>query len=306
MPYAVQFSAYGGPDVLQLVEVPELTAGPGQVRIAVRAAGVNPYDWKVRRGLMASGADGPVEPQGLGVDLAGVVDQVGEGVTAFAVGDEVLGSASTPAYAEQALAVPANLVTRPATIPWEIAGAIGTAGRTAYRVLRQLDVQTGETLLVHGAAGGVGLFADQLALARGVAVIGTAGEGNHEFLRTLGVIPVVYGDGLEDRVRAVAPDGVDAVFDTAGRGALAASVALAGGADRVITIADGDARRYGVRFSGGDEGTDTSGALAEIVDLIVAGALEVPIWRTYPLAEAAAAHAESEAGHVRGKIVLVP
>lgn len=304
MSKAVQFSTYGAPDVLQLVEVPEPTAGPGQVRIAVRAASVNPYDTKVRSGAFAKDQT-LAAPKGLGNDVAGVVDQVGEGVTELAVGEEVLGTGAST-YAEYALAKPASLAIKPAEVPWDVAGGIGVAGRTAYRVLKQLDVQEGETLLIHGAAGGVGLFADQLAREWGVNVIGTASEANHDYLRTLGVQPVTYGDGLAERVRAIVPDGVDAVFDTAGRGVLALSVELAGGPDRVITISGNDAAEAGVRFSGGDGDTDTSGAFPEIVALIAAGRLEVPIAGRYPLAEAAAAHAQSEGGHARGKIVLLP
>lgn len=304
MVQAVQFSTYGDPEVLELVDVDAPEAGPGQVRIAVRAAGVNPYETKVRAGAMAS-EPAPAGPTGLGSDVAGTVDQVGAGVTAFAVGDDVLGSSSTPSYAQYALADPVNLVARPASILWAVAGGIGIAGRTAYRVLAQLQVQAGETLLVHGAAGGVGTFAVQLARARGARVIGTASESNHELLRGWGVIPVVYGEGLQERVRAVAPEGVDAVFDTAGRGVLPESIALAGGPERVITIADGDASKYGARFSGGDGGVDVSDAFPEIVRRIAAGTLKVPVWRTYPLAQAAAAHRESEGGHLQGKIVLV-
>ncbi|MBF6621261.1 MAG: NADP-dependent oxidoreductase [Patulibacter sp.] len=306
MPRAVRFSHYGGPEVLEIVDVPELHPGPGEVRIAVRAAGVNPYDWKVRRGLMAGGAAAPDGPQGLGSDLAGVVDQVGADVTAFAVGDEVLGSGSSPSYAEQALAKPADLVARPADLPWPIAGGISGTGRTAYRTLTQLGVAGGETLLVHGAAGGVGFVAVQLAVARGVRVVGAASERHHERLRSVGVVPVAYGDGLEDRVRTAAPDGVDAVLDATGHGVLGLSVRLAGGPDRVITIADGAAAEHGVRFSSGDEGVDMSGALAGIVALIATGELEVPIARTHPLDAVADAHRESESGHAGGKLVLLP
>lgn len=306
MPRAVRFSRYGGPEVLEIVDVPELHAGPGEVRIAVRAAGVNPFDWKVRRGYMAGGADAPDEPQGLGSDVAGVVDEVGPDVTAFAVGDEVLGSASSPAYAEQALARPSDLVARPASVPWPVAGGLSVTGRTAYRTLKQLDVTDGETLLVHGAAGGVGFVAVQLAAAWGVRVVGTASEPNHERLRAAGAIPVTYGDGLEDRVRAAAPQGIDAVLDTTGHGVLELSVRLAGGPDRVITIADGSAAEHGVRFSSGDGEVDMADARAELVRMIVAGRLDVPVARTFPLAEAADAHRESESGHADGKIVLVP
>lgn len=306
MPRAVRFSRYGGPEVLEIVDVPDLHPGPGEVRIAVRAAAVNPFDWKVRRGYMAGGAAAPDEPQGLGSDLAGIVDEVGSGVTAFAVGDEVLGSASSPAYAEQALANASDLVRRPAGVPWPVAGGLSVTGRTAYRTLKQLHVAEGETLLVHGAAGGVGFVAVQLAVAWGLRVVGTASERNHERLRSVGAIPVTYGDGLEDRVRAVAPEGVDAVLDTTGHGVLELSVRLAGGPDRVLTIADGAAAEHGVRFSSGDEEVDMADARAELVAMIAAGRLDVPVARTVPMTEVADAHRESESGHADGKIVLLP
>lgn len=204
MSLAVQFTEYGTPDVLRIVDVPPLTAGPGQVRLAVRAAGVNPIDWKILHGSMRQVM--PVDlPGGLGSDVAGVVDQVGEGVTAFSVGDEVLGASITPSYAQSALADPAALVAKPASVPWEVAATLAGTGITAWEVLNKLKISTGETLLVHAAAGGVGTFAVQLAVARGARVIGTASERNHEQLRSFGVEPVTYGEGLVDRVRAISP-----------------------------------------------------------------------------------------------------
>jgi NADPH:quinone reductase-like Zn-dependent oxidoreductase len=305
MSKAMQFSQYGDSDVLKLAEVSEPTAGPSQVRLAVRAAGVNPFDWKVVHGYMAGGR--PLEsPAGLGSDVAGIVDQVGAGVNGLSIGDEVLGAASSPAYAEYALADPSKLIVKPSTVPWEIAGSLAVVGGTAYKVLKLLELSAGERLLVHAAAGGVGLVAVQLAVQRGVRVIGTASESNHELLSSLGVEPVTYGDGLAERVRALAPDGVDAVFDASGRGELALSVELAGGPERVITIAAADAAEHGVRFHGGGGGEDTVTAMREILTLIEAGDLQFPIWRTYPLEQAAAALAESESGHARGKIVLLP
>ncbi len=302
---AIRFSQYGGPEVLQLVDVDDPLAGPGQVRIAVKAAGVNPIEWKLRQGLMAQ-ARPLAFPAGLGSDLAGTIDQTGEGVSGLQVGDEVLGTSVSPAYAQLALAQPADLVAKPAELSWEVAGGVAIAARTAWRTLAELHVASGETLLVHAAAGGVGVVAVQLAHARGVRVIGTASEANHEYLRSLGVLPVAYGEGWEERVRALAPDGVDAVLDGSGRGELPGSIALAGGTERVVTIAAYDAAEHGVLFSGPQSTIDASPALGEVVPLIAAGKVLLPIARTYPLADAAAAHAESEAGHVRGKIVLVP
>jgi NADPH:quinone reductase-like Zn-dependent oxidoreductase len=268
---------------------------------------VNPIEWKVRSGMMAQFSPREL-PSGLGTELAGVVDQLGEGVTDWTVGQDVLGFSVTPAYAELAVCNATDIVPRPGGIPWEIAGGTPVGARTAYRVLDLLELKPGETLLIHAAAGGVGLFATQLALERGAHVIGTASESNHEFLSSIGATPVSYGDGLYDRVLELAPGGVDAVLDASGRGELPLSIGLAGGPDRVITIvAAQQAAELGVRFSGGP-GTpvDTGAALTVAVDLLVSGRLELPIWRTHRLADAAAAHAESEAGHLRGKIVLLP
>jgi NADPH:quinone reductase-like Zn-dependent oxidoreductase len=305
MSKAIRFSEFGGPEVLELVDVDPPQPGAGEVRVAVRAAGVNPADFKIRRGLFSK-ADRPPAPQGLGFDLSGTVDAVGEGVTAFAVGDAVLGAAAGGAYAELALARADGLVAKPAELSWEVAAAIGVPARTAYRLLELLRVGAGDTLLVHAATGGVGLVAVQLARRRGARVIGTASPSNHDFLRELGAEPVAYGEGLADRLRAVAPDGVDAVLDASGRGELPISIELAGGTERVITIAANDAAEHGVVFSAGDDGVDVSGAFPEIVAALADRDLVMPIHRRFPLAEAAAAHAESEAGHVRGKIVLIP
>ncbi len=307
MSKAIQFARYGGPEVLEIVDVPEPHASKGQVRIAVRAVGVNPIEWKVRRGMMAE--VNPLSlPAGLGSELAGVVDEVGDEVTEWQVGDEVLGFAKTPAYAELALADPASLVAKPAALDWATAAALPIGVRTAYRVLELLHVGDGDVLLIHAAAGGVGLFAVQLARARGARVIGTASEANHAFLRSLGAEPVAYGDGLRERVLALAPDGVDAVLDASGRGELPLSIELAGGTERVITIAAPDAAAHGVTFSGGAGGptVDTSAAIPLALELLADDRLQVPIHKALPLAEAASAHAESERGHLRGKIVLLP
>jgi NADPH:quinone reductase-like Zn-dependent oxidoreductase len=297
---AVEYREHGDSSVLTLGERTAPEPGPGQVRLAVRAAGVNPFDWKVRRGLFGPSMPGsfPAVP---GSDVAGVVDAVGPEVTEFAVGDEVLGAASG-SYAEMALASARNLVAKPATLSWADAAALNTGVTTAYRALALLDLSEGETLLVNGAAGTVGSVAAQIGLGRGLTVIGTASESNHEYLRSLGVVPVLYGDGLVDRVRAIGK--VDAALDASGRGALPALIELTGGADRVITIADGQAGELGVRFSSGSADEQVPGALAEGVALAAAGRLTLPV-TTYPLAEAAKAQDESEAGHVRGKLVLL-
>lgn len=299
---AVQFSEYGGPEVLSVAEVPTPEPGPGQVRIEVEAAGVNPIDWKTRSGYR------PVEfPAGLGSDLSGVVDAVGPGVTGLTVGDEVFGWSSSPSYAEYALAEPASIVRKPASVDWKVAAGIGVAGRTAVRCLRELHVTAEDTLLVTAAAGGVGVFAVQLARRTGARVIGTAGPANLGFLKTLGAEGIEYGDGFADRIRAIASAGVDAVLDASGRGELPALIDLAGGGERVVSVADPKAAEKGARFgSAADSSVDVSDALSLLAELLEREELEVPIWRTFPLAQVQAAHRESEAGHLRGKIILVP
>lgn len=301
---AIVFEEFGGPEVLHPARVEDPHPGPGQVRVKVRAAAVNPMDYKIRRGWMED-----VFPTSLpaipGAEFAGVVDVTGEGVTDVAVGDEVLGWSATGSYAEYALADAALVAPKPPELSWPDAAALTIASNTAQRVLDELGVEAGETVLLHGAAGAVGSAAVQLAAARGATVIGTASPGNHDYLRVLGATPVEYGDGLVGRVRALAPQGVDAVFDAAGRGALPDSIELRGGTtERIVTIADPDAGTYGVSFSGG--GSRSGKQLAEHARRAADGELRVPVAETFPLDEAARAQELSEAGHVRGKVVLLP
>jgi NADPH:quinone reductase-like Zn-dependent oxidoreductase len=304
MSLAVQFSEYGTSEVLQVVDVAPADAGPGQVRISVRAAGVNPVDWKILQGFMRD--QFPVQfPAGLGNDVAGVVDQVGPGVTAFKVGDEVLGLSLSPSFAQHAIADPASLVAKPATVPWEVAGSLAGAGGTAWIGLDRLGLVEGETLLIHAAAGGVGTFAAQLAVSRGVDVIGTASAANQHFLRSLGVTPVVYGEGLGERVRSLAPNGVDAVLDASGRGEIPLSIELAGGPQRVLSLVAFDQADTGIQLHDTGAGNPTQ-ALRDILTLLGAGRLQVPISDTYPLSAAAKALDESRSGHTRGKSVLLP
>ncbi|MFB7274025.1 NADP-dependent oxidoreductase [Streptomyces sp. NPDC056244] len=302
---AAVFEKFGGPDVLHTQNIDEPHAGPGEVRVAIRAAGVNPMDWKIRHGWMEQHffTKLPAVP---GLEFAGVVDETGEGVTDMAVGDDVVGWTATGAYAQYALAE--TVVSKPPSLGWEEAAAIPVAGETARRVLDQLAVRRGETLLLHGAAGGVGSVAVQLAVARGATVIGTASPANHDYLRSLGAIPVAYGEGLVERVRAVAPQGVDAVFDTAGRGALPDSIELRGGTtDRIITIADPGAADHGVTFSSGVTAPGRKrAALAENVRLAAEGKLRLRVAGTFPLSDAAKAQETSESGHAGGKLVIKP
>ncbi|WP_405928816.1 NADP-dependent oxidoreductase [Streptomyces griseus] len=302
---AIVYEEFGGPDVLHLARLDPPRPGPGQVRVAVRAAGVNPLDHKIRNGWMEGVFPTPL-PATPGAEFAGVVQETGEGVTAFAPGDEVLGWSATGSYATEALAGAAALARKPEGLSWEQAAALPVATDTASRVLDELALAEGETLLLHGAGGGVGSAAVQLATARGATVIGTASPANHDYLRVLGAVPVAYGDGLVERVRELAPEGVDAVFDASGRGALPASIELRGGTtDRIVTIADGDAAELGVAFSPGG-GPPSAERLAESARLAAIGELRVEIAQVFPLADAASAHALSEGGHVRGKLVLLP
>lgn len=303
---AVQYARYGGPEVLEIVEREDPQPGPGQVRLAVRAASVNPIDWKLRSGGMAS-SDAPSHPVIAGVDLAGTVEAVGEGVTAFGVGDDVLGNATGGAYAEKALAPADGLAAKPAGVPWEVAGSLPVVAGTAYRVLAELglgegDDTAGKVLVVTGASGGVGVVATQVAVARGITVIGSASARHQDDVAALGATPVVYGEGFADRVRAVT-DHVDAAFDTAGKGALGDLVALTGSADRVITIADPDAQAHGVTFSSGG---GVEGALADFAAGVAAGRYRAPAVVVYPLEQAGQAQEDNRTGAVSGKLVLTP
>jgi NADPH:quinone reductase-like Zn-dependent oxidoreductase len=309
---SVQFSEYGpAADVLRVVEVPEPHAGPGQIRIAVRASGVAPGEVLIRSGAVRDVIAIPL-PFATGFDAAGVVDEVGAGVDGVAVGDEVFGMATTATRATNAdLAVLAAWAPKPVAWSWAEAGGAAGSVETSTRVLDRLGLTSGQTLLVQGAAGAVGSVAVQLAVARGITVIGTASEGNHEHLRSLGAVPTTYGPGLVERVRAIGP--VDAVFDCAG-GALPDLVTIAGDPSRVVTIADFRAADHGVHMSHGAPVDGSLGAadpvavhgLAIAVGLAEEGRLHIPVAATFPLADVAAAHELSETKHARGKIVLVP
>jgi NADPH:quinone reductase-like Zn-dependent oxidoreductase len=296
---AARFSRFGGPEVLEIVDLPDPHAGPGQVRIAVRAAGVNASDWKKRRGLMDEEL-----PQTMGYEAAGIVDEVGEGVADVACGDRVFGF-SPDGAAQAELAVLSYYAPIPLSLDFPGAAALPAAVETATRALDQLGVGSSSTLLISGASGSVGSAAVQLAVVRGARVIGTASPANHDYLRSLGAEPVAYGEGLVERVRALAPDGVDAALDVAGSGVLPELIDLAGGPGPVVTIADFDgAQEHGVRFSRGDTGRAVH-ALSDIGGLIDSGRFSPPLMRTFPLTEIAAAHQVGEDGHGRAKLVLL-
>lgn len=298
---AIRFDGYGGPEVLHLAEAEPPALGPGKVRVRVRAAGVNPFDGKVRSGAMQAMIKRKL-PSIPGFEIAGVVAAVGEDVTGFAPGDAVLGRSTTGAYAEYALA--GEIVAKPEGLAWEAAAALPVAVGTAQRILQELEVGPGETLLVHGGAGAVGTMAVQLAVARGAKVVATASAGNQDYLASLGATPTTYGDGLVERVRALAPAGVDAVFDVAGKGALPASIELRGGTDRIVTIADPDAQKFGVPFVSVTPGATSAAELAEAAEQAAAGKLVVTLGAVLPLEDAAEAHRIVDGGHVRGKVVL--
>ena len=297
---ALQFKEYGGPAVLTVGDAPEVHAGPGQIRVAVRASSVNPLDWKIRAGFLAQGK--PLTGPGyLGSDAAGVVDEVGDGVTDVAVGDDVFGlGANTNAE----FAVLESWAKKPASVDWAVAAAAGVGAETAIRAFELVGVQVGTTLLIDGGAGGVGAVAVQIALARGASVIATAGPGNQDYLREIGATPVLYGDGLVDRVRTLDPDGVDAVFDVAGRTPLADLVKLVPSPAQVVTIAQFELGDSGVQLTTG-RSPNASQSLAETAELLEQNKLVIKI-QTFPLARAGEAHEISQGGHVRGKLVLVP
>ncbi|WP_020143041.1 NADP-dependent oxidoreductase [Terracoccus sp. 273MFTsu3.1] len=297
---AIVIDRFGGPEELHEAQRPDPQPAPGQVRVRVEAVGVNPADGKARGGLMAS--PDTVFPLVLGLEAAGVVDALGDGVADVAVGDRVVGFAEGGAYAE--LAVLSTYAVLPDALDATVAVSLPVAGETSRRVLRLLGVQPGETLLVHGASGVVGEVATQLAVAGGATVIGTASAANQERVAALGATPTTYGDGWLERVRALAPNGVDAVFDASGAGVLDESVELLGGSDRLVTIADPAAFTTGITFSGTSE--RSAQELADLVAQRASGAVTTTISRVLPLAEASAAQALSDSGRAGGKLVLVP
>jgi NADPH:quinone reductase-like Zn-dependent oxidoreductase len=297
---AIQFARFGGPEVLEEVEVPEPHAAAGQIRVAVKAVGVNPVDWKLRRGMMGGDL-----PRRTGLEVAGVVDEIGDGVTDVSVGDEVFGSVEGGNGAAD-FAVLAHYARVPRSLDFAGAAGLPVAVETATRTLDLLDVSDGQTVLVNGAAGAVGISTVQLARVRGARVIGTASAANHDYLLSFGAAATTYGDGLVARVRELALNGVDRAIDDAGGGALPALVELAGGPEHVVTIADYQgAQETGVRMSGGANAKRAWYALGEIGELIDAGRFTLPVAQTFPLEQIADAQRLSEGGHVRGKLVLL-
>ncbi len=299
---AVVFDEYGTADVLRLTNLPLPTPGPGEIRVRVRAAGVQPADCATRSGWFAQRGMAPF-PRQLGNEFAGVVDAVGADVASPAVGDEVLGWTGANAYAEALVVPAAQVALKPPMMSWAVAGALSASGQTALTAVQALEIGAGDTVLVHGAAGGVGTIAVQLAKLRGARVIGTASVENHDYLRSLGVEPVSYGRGLAERVRLLAPQGVQVALDGSGRGALDASIELGIAPARIGTLVDFEhVQRLGVQAIRSQRSRER---LQALVDLHDAGRLRVHVRDIYPLAYAAVAHRDVENGHGRGKVVLM-
>ena len=301
----MRFERYGGPEVLEVVEVEVPRPGSGQVLVRVKAAGINPGEAAIRNGLLDERWPATF-PSGEGSDLAGIVEAVGPGVSGFAAGDAVAGFTNKRAsHAEYVLVEAADLTAKPSELPWEVAGSLFVAGTTAYAAVRAVALKPGDTVAVSGAAGGVGSLVVQLARRAGAEVIGIAGPANHAWLERYGVKPVAYGDGLAERLRATA-DHIDAFIDTFGGGYVKLALDLGVEASRVDTIADFAAiGTYGVKGEG-NSAAATADVVAELAALVTAGDLDVEIAATFPLDEVRAAFELLEQRHTRGKIVLVP
>ena len=301
---AITYSQYGSPDTLTLTDVADPRVGPGEVLIRVRSASVNPVDWKVAAGYLDGlmQVDFPAIP---GWDVAGVVEAVGLDTPEYAVGDEVIAYARKDwvqhgTFAELVAAPVRTVARKPASLDWNQAAGLPLAGLTAYQLLKRLGTKEGDTVLVHAAAGGVGILAVQIATALGARVIGTASEGNHEFLRGYGVEPVSYAAGLAERVRALAPDGVDVVADFVG-GVLETTLAVLADGGRHGSVTDPS-----VEPAGGISAwvRPDSADLQALADLADEGRLTVPVAEVFALEDAAKAFELSQGGHVRGKIAI--
>ncbi|WP_433679997.1 NADP-dependent oxidoreductase [Nocardia sp. CA-119907] len=306
MARAVKFDHYGGIEELQVVEVPTPKAGPGRVVVEVVAAGINPGEALIRSGALHERWPATF-PSGEGTDFAGRVVDIGSGVGGVTIGDEVLGFTDERASHATHVVVPAEQVTpKPAGLDWDVAGALYVAGTTAFAAVRAVAAGQGDTVVVAGAAGGVGSIAVQLLRVRGATALGIASEANHDWLRKVGAIPVAYGPGLIDRIRAAAPDGVDAFIDTFGADYVELAVELGVPVERIDTIINfAAAEKYGVKTEG-NAAAGTIDVLAELAELAAAGTVEVPIAAVYPLDKVQEAYRELEQRHTRGKIVLHP
>jgi NADPH:quinone reductase-like Zn-dependent oxidoreductase len=305
MTKAVRFDEYGGIDVLKVVDVDPPAPGEGEVLVRVRAAGINPGEAAVREGRFHDLWPATF-PSGQGSDLAGVVEALGPGVDGVAVGDEVIGFTDNRAsQAELVVVEAANLTPKPPEVSWEAAGALHVAGATAWAAVRAVSLRAGDVLAVSGAAGGVGTLIVQLARNAGATVIGLASESHHAWLREHGAIPVVYGEGVGDRIREAGGGRLDAFIDTFG-GYIPLALELGVAPDRINTIIPPDRAAHPEVKSDGNAVGASAAVLAELAAEIAAGRLEIPIARTYPLAEVREAYTELERRHTLGKIVLIP
>jgi len=306
MARAVRFDHYGAIEVLYVADVEVPTPAAGEVIVEVLAAAINPGEASIRAGYLDSRWPATF-PSGQGSDLAGIVREIGDGVTEFAVGDEVLGWSWQRSSQAQYVAVPVGqLIRKPAGLSWPVAGSMYVVGVTAYAAVRAVSAGAGDTVVVSAAAGGVGSVVVQLLRVRGASVIGIASPSHHAWLASLGVTPVAYGDGLADRVRAAAPDGVDAFIDLFGPDYVRLAVELGVPRDRIETIIAYDAAaEYGAKAEGSSDASTTD-VLAEMTELVASGRIEIPIAATYPLDEVRQAYTELEKRHTRGKIVLIP
>jgi NADPH:quinone reductase-like Zn-dependent oxidoreductase len=306
MPKAVKFDTYGGLDVLEVRDVERPIAAQGRVLVRVKAAGINPGEAAIREGALA-GRFPATFPSGEGTDFAGIVEEVGGGVTTFRPGDEVVGYTHDRASHAELVVVDADhLTARPANVPWEQAGALFVAGTTAYSCVRAVSLKAGDTVVVSGAAGGVGSIVVQLAKLKGAKVIGLAGEANHKWLFAHGAIPVAYGPGVADRIRAAAGGRVDAFIDTFGKGYVDLALELKVSPNRINTIIDFEAVAKHKVKAEGSQASANGKVLAELVGLMAKGQLEIPVAKTYPLAQVRDAFRDLMQRHTHGKIVLIP
>ncbi|MFF0144985.1 NADPH:quinone reductase-like Zn-dependent oxidoreductase [Amycolatopsis sulphurea] len=306
MPQAVRYSEHGGVDVLRVADVPRPAPDAGQVLVAVRAAGINPGETGIREGRYAQKWPSAF-PSGQGSDLAGVVAELGAGVSDLAVGDEVIGFVDNrSSHAEYVLVDAGDLIPKPSGVSWEAAGSLFIAGTTAYASVRATCPRDGDTVVVSGAAGGVGSLTVQLVKLTGATVVGIASEANHEWLREYGVVPVAYGDGLEERLHEVTEGKVDAFIDTYGSGYVELALRLGVYPGRINTVIDfAAAEKYQVKAEGNTSAADAE-VLRDLAALADKGLLDVPIAAVYPLTQVQDAYRELERRHTRGKIVLKP
>jgi len=306
MARAVRFDHYGDRDVLYIADVEVPTPPAGEVVVEVRAAGINPGEAAIRSGALDAMFPATF-PSGEGSDLAGVVSTIGDGVTDFAVGDEVLGWSWRRSSHAEYVAVPVTqLIRKPPELSWEVAGSLYVVGCTAYAAVRAVDVQPGDTVAVSASAGGVGSVVVQLLRTKGATVLGIASPANHDWLSAHGVVPVSYGDGISERLRAVAPDGIDAFIDLFGPQYLQLAVDLGVSPDRIETIISRDkAQELRTKVEGSGDASTTD-VLSEMAGLVASGQIEIPIAATYPLEKVGDAFAQLEERHTHGKIVLIP